>query len=274
VRNHPSSALPWYSSQLDGGRFKVSMTLFQFNILPRQKMVLNMHYANDRFFDWIRPPLWVFALTIMVGINTSRASDIAIAKTPETMMESEKMVELLNFARDTSEPLWIAVNDDVMGGRSSSLARVEGGKLRFEGRLSLENNGGFASIRTIRQSFNLVGTSAFVLRVMGDGRDYQLRIASSARFRGSAISYGATFQTVAGRWIEIVVPVENLKPSYRGNALSGPALDLADVRELGLLIGDKREGEFSLSVDWIKRVLVPGVDAATVVSAAAKSAVS
>jgi NADH dehydrogenase [ubiquinone] 1 alpha subcomplex assembly factor 1 len=152
------------------------------------------------------------------------------------------------------------VNDDVMGGRSSSVARIADGKLRFEGRLSLENNGGFASIRTIRQTYNLVGTSSFVLRVMGDGREYQLRIASSARFRGSAVSYGATFQTVAGQWIEVVIPVENLKPSYRGDALSGPELDLADVRELGLLIGDKREGEFSLSVDWIKCAIATGVD--------------
>ena len=62
-----------------------------------------------------------------------------------------------------------------------------------------------------------------------------------------------------------MVPVENLQPSYRGNALSGPELNLADVRELGLLIGDKREGEFSLSVDWIKRVLPTGVNSSKVI---------
>ena len=34
-------------------------------------------------------------------------------------------------------------------------------------------------------------------------------------------------------------------------ALQGPPMDPARVRELGLLLGDKREGPFQLDVDWI-----------------------
>ncbi len=220
-------------------------------------MVINMHDANTQFFEWMRPLLLSCSVIVIAGVNTVNASDKPVTERPGAAMKSEPMIELLAFTRDKGEPVWMVVNDDVMGGRSSSVARIADGKLLFEGRLSLENNGGFASIRTINQAYNLIGTSVFVLRVMGDGRDYQLRIASTARFRGSAVSYGATFKTVAGQWIEVSIPVETLKPSYRGNALSGPELDLADVRELGLLIGDKREGEFSFSLDWIKRVLAP-----------------
>ena len=43
---------------------------------------------------------------------------------------------------------WSVVNDTVMGGRSSAqMSKAEEGWV-FEGRVSLENNGGFASVRT------------------------------------------------------------------------------------------------------------------------------
>ena len=39
--------------------------------------------------------------------------------------------------------------------------------------------------------------------------------------------------------------------TVRGTAIRGASLDPSQVREIGLLIADKREGAFALSVDWI-----------------------
>ena len=47
------------------------------------------------------------------------------------------------------------------------------------------------------------------------------------------------------------LPLAALRPTVRGDALPGPPLDPARVREIGLLIADKREGAFRLEVDWI-----------------------
>jgi uncharacterized surface protein with fasciclin (FAS1) repeats len=55
-------------------------------------------------------------------------------------------VTLMDFADDSQR--WRIVNDDVMGGISDSRFRIDGGKAVFTGRLSLENNGGFASVRS------------------------------------------------------------------------------------------------------------------------------
>jgi NADH dehydrogenase [ubiquinone] 1 alpha subcomplex assembly factor 1 len=163
-----------------------------------------------------------------------------------------KMKEFFNFTGSAAEPDWVAVNDGVMGGRSAGGAKIEGGVLRFSGVLSLENNGGFASVRTPRGTFDLGGAEAMVLRVKGDGRIYQLRISTNARFRESPVSYGAEFSTEAAEWIEVRVPFNKLAPSWRGRALDGPPLDLGNVEEIGLLIGDKRPGPFSLDVDWMR----------------------
>lgn len=159
---------------------------------------------------------------------------------------------IVNFTGEAAEPEWSAVNDGVMGGLSQGGPRIREGVLHFTGTLSLENNGGFSSVRTKPGNYDLSGTKAMVLRVKGDGRTYQLRISTDARHRGSRISYGAEFPTKAGEWIEVKVPFDKLVPSHHGNELAGPPLDLTKVEEMGLLIGDGKAGEFALAVDWMK----------------------
>jgi monofunctional biosynthetic peptidoglycan transglycosylase len=158
----------------------------------------------------------------------------------------------VNFTGAADEPEWAAVNDGVMGGLSQGGPRIHGGILHFAGILSLENTGGFSSVRTRPGSYNLSTTKAMLLRVMGDGRTYQLRISTDARHRGSRISYGADFPTKAGEWLEVTVPFATLTPSHHGRQLDGPPLDLSKVEEIGLLIGDGRAGDFALAVEWMK----------------------
>ncbi len=161
------------------------------------------------------------------------------------------MKTLMIFEGDPSEPRWVAVNDGVMGGESLGSAVLAETGLHFSGSLSLANNGGFASVRAREHSFDFSDVTNLVLRVRGDGRDYQLRLATDARFRGIPISYGAEFPTVDGEWSVVRIALQALTPTARGTALDGPPLDSAHIREIGLLIGDKKPGEFSLTVDWI-----------------------
>ena len=57
-------------------------------------------------------------------------------------------IDLLNPEKNIGLDNWNIVNDDVMGGISTSYLSVSDEKnLIFNGNLSLENNGGFASSR-------------------------------------------------------------------------------------------------------------------------------
>lgn len=161
------------------------------------------------------------------------------------------MRPLIGFDGGPGEPHWVALNDGVMGGCSTGAPAIADGRLEFRGALSLANNGGFASVRSVGRDFDLSGATAVVLRVLGDGRRYQLRLATDARHRGIAVSFGAGFDTIAGQWIEVRVPLDGLQASVRGSLLEGQTMDPARVREIGLLVADKREGAFALSVDWI-----------------------
>ncbi len=75
------------------------------------------------------------------------------------------------FKFDTREAAqsWQAVNDGVMGGRFKI---NDDKKMEFYGTLSLENNGGFASVRTRGANLELAKDDVIVARVRGDGREY------------------------------------------------------------------------------------------------------
>ncbi|GHC43127.1 CIA30 family protein [Roseibacillus persicicus] len=172
----------------------------------------------------------------------------------ETEKEDSRSSFVLQFEDTQSEPRWQAVNDGVMGGLSEGKGVMEDGILHFTGVLSLENNGGFASVRTNDLQSDFSGADGIALKVKGDGRTYQLRLATNA----PRISYQAEFETREGEWIEVQVPFSEMKPSWRGRMLSGPELDRSKVTQLGILLGDKKPGSFALEVDWLETYLTSG----------------
>lgn len=175
---------------------------------------------------------------------------LAFASLSQVAAEPD-MTPIFHFDGRPEEPRWVAINDGVMGGRSRGGPEFVDGHLRFAGVLSLENNGGFSSIRTVGQDYDFSDAQALTLRVRGDGRTYQVRLATDASYRDIRVSYGSAFETVADEWINVRLPWSTFKPSVRGMALSGPPMDRSQIREIGILIGDKREGPFQLDVDTI-----------------------
>lgn len=162
---------------------------------------------------------------------------------------SEK--KLFDFAGPTNAPIWQVVNDDVMGGVSSSRFSVTNGVALFRGELSLENNGGFASVRSLPSRHDLTGCDAFLIRVRGDGRRYKFTVRTDAGF--DTPIYQCAFTTKRGEWEEHRLPFKEFVPTFRGRLLFDvPPLDPARVASVGFLISDKQAGPFQLEVAWIK----------------------
>lgn len=190
----------------------------------------------------------------MIALLTTRTlfAQDDIEMTSDKSSAAAEPALLFQFEGAKDAPSWKAVNDGVMGGLSQGGPELKEGHLVFSGKLSLENNGGFSSVRTSDGPWNLKGMEGMRLRVMGDGRTYNLRIGTEARYRGSRIAYQAKFPTTKGEWTQVAVPFASLSPSYRGSALNGPPLDLSQVAEIGIILADKNEGPFEIKIDWIK----------------------
>jgi monofunctional biosynthetic peptidoglycan transglycosylase len=158
---------------------------------------------------------------------------------------------LLDFDDAAEAALWRPVDDVVMGGvSSSSFGLAEPGIARFSGNVSLENFGGFASVRTPPRAWDTAGATGFVLRVRGDGHTYKLTLRTNDGFDG--IQYQARFNPPAGEWTEVRLPVTSFVATFRGRKVPfASSLDAAGVRAIGLMISDKQAGPFELLVDRI-----------------------
>ena len=148
---------------------------------------------------------------------------------------------------------WRVVDDGVMGGLSQGKCEIgKDGILRFFGTLSLENNGGFSSLRTGDVKLDLSGAEGVMLRVKGDGRSYQVRLSTDAEYRGNEMSFQAGFPTTKGEWTEVKIPFGRFTGSWRGTELPDKTFDPSKIRRLGLQLADKKAGPFELHVDWIR----------------------
>ena len=166
-------------------------------------------------------------------------------------MEQRPPHLLLDF-EDPAEIDWFApVDDAVMGGVSSSrLVQAGPGVAAFTGTVSLENNGGFASVRSRPRDWGMVGASALVLRVRGDGKTYRLNVRTPNT--PSAFRFEAPLDLPAGAWHEAEVPIVALRAKAFGRPvpLVGPP-EPGRVRQLGFMISDRQAGPFRLEIDWI-----------------------
>ena len=179
---------------------------------------------------------------------------ICFALTMSTEAAPEKV--LFDFSNATNAAAWQVVNDDVMGGISRSSFRPTNGVAVFQGEVSLENNGGFASVRSLLSRHDLTGCDAFLIRVCGDGRSYKFTARTTRSF-DSAI-YQMVFKTKEGKWEELSLQLKEFVPTFRGRVLSGePPLDPEKITSVGFLISDKQAGAFRLEVAWIKSVKLP-----------------
>jgi hypothetical protein len=166
-------------------------------------------------------------------------------------MAKEDVRILLDFDDPAEVDGFSAIDDAVMGGVSSSrLVQAAPGIAAFEGRVSLENNGGFASVRSRPHDWGMAGATALVLRLRGDGKRYRINLRTPNT--PSAFRFEAPLDLPAGEWCEVEVPVSALRAKAFGRSvpLVGPP-DPARVRQVGFMISDAQAGPFRLEIDWI-----------------------
>ncbi len=161
------------------------------------------------------------------------------------------MEKVTLFEFQAPEKPWPNVDDVVMGGVSSSRMRMEDSTAIFAGKLSLENNGGFASVRSNADIPDLTGFDAVRLRVRGDGKKYQFRISTSQS--SNRASYQMTFETEKDSWKEVELSFSDFVAAFRGRMLPDePPIDASKISAFGFLIAEKQEGPFRLEIDWIQ----------------------
>lgn len=142
-----------------------------------------------------------------------------------------------NTLRDS----WI-VNDGVMGGVSQSSLRQDVDGMFFEGVVSLENNGGFASMRSSVRFPQ--GTQLIELIAKGDGKRYKLVLRTELAPR---VTYVADFIALP-TWQTYRFNLSQFKSTFRGRDVNAPTLSFSDVIDFGILISNNQAGSFAIQL--------------------------
>lgn len=158
---------------------------------------------------------------------------------------------LFDFDKNADLRNWYIVDDVVMGGESNGRFYVNNdGHAIFEGSISLENNGGFSSVRHVFPYQQVTDSSRLLIRLKGDGKPYQFRVKHE---RGAYYSYVVTLQTT-GEWQEVSMPLNEMVPTFRGRRLNLPDFDKNRIGQLGILFGNDRPESFRLMIDDIRLI--------------------
>lgn len=155
---------------------------------------------------------------------------------------------IFDFNRNTNITDWKIIDDVVMGGKSNGKFMIDNdGNAVFSGDVSLENNGGFSSVRYQFNKINTTIDSKVTIRLKGDGKEYQFRIKNN---RNAYYSYITSFKTT-GYWENIIINLKDLYPSFRGQTMNSPNFARDSFEEIVFLIGNKKNESFNLILDRI-----------------------
>lgn len=128
---------------------------------------------------------------------------------------------------------WHALNDTVMGGRSSGSTAVGPEGLRFEGEV-VEEGGGFVSVRSplFSPPLDLSDSGGLVLTLKGEGRRFKLAVACADGVAGltelipGGLRWVHEFGTASEGSTRVEIPFAALTPSVRARPVAGLPLGL------------------------------------------------
>lgn len=178
---------------------------------------------------------------------TTTATTTSEAVTTTSLPAADEPIVLADFPDADSVAGWSIQNDTVMGGVSNSRTEWVDGQLIFAGDLSLDNNGGFCSMRSpVSADFGALaaGATALTLTATGDDQVYLVQVRTDRDLfvqritiaGGAEDTYVLPFSdfTATDFMLDAITPLEPLDPG--------------SILQIAVYILDKQEGPFRLAI--------------------------
>lgn len=178
---------------------------------------------------------------------------------------------VLGFATAEDAAKWRKLDDNIMGGQSSSALAVspDGAYSTWTGELIIEG-GGFCGTRCDALDLDLASYDGLAFRVRGDGQRYKVNIKTAANSERPESIYQAVLdlRASAGDWATVRLGWHQFVPVYRQlEDEEAPPLDPSCLRSLGLVLSRFeynntpnfcfRPGPFKLDIEAITAFAEP-----------------
>lgn len=158
---------------------------------------------------------------------------------------------LIDFGKNTAGQNWSVTNDGVMGGLSKGQAYLSDSSVVFQGEVSLENNGGFSSLRSPYQRFNLSNYKEVEIKSRSSGLPFSITFSKSQRFWIPNYKYFLTANN--DEWMIHTFSLSELEEFRMGDSMNETisSKDIENLIGISFFNEGKKEGKFTLEVDYI-----------------------
>jgi hypothetical protein len=170
-----------------------------------------------------------------------------------SVSDAPRKIDFGNDATVATE--WVVISDNVMGGISTSSAVYTSTSVILSGDISLANYGGFSSIKTKFRPFDLSKFKGVKIRFKSRNQTFAFTLEDSRNW--TQPNYKSTFSSKSvDKWEEVTLNFSEFKEYVVGEP-TGNAMDLrrlSNIVRIGFITNDKKQGPFTLEVDYIEFV--------------------
>ena len=159
---------------------------------------------------------------------------------------------MYDFGNNKTGQEWYVINDGVMGGLSQGKLSLTKDYLHYEGRVSLENNGGFASIRAPYGEYDLTPYKSVEIRYKSTSYDFAFVLENRQRFYEP--TYKHNLPSTNNKWVTLKMNLVDFGGYQLGRKLNTQLTKQiqSEIIRMGFISNEKRAGDFDLSIDYIK----------------------
>jgi hypothetical protein len=158
----------------------------------------------------------------------------------------------VDFGQQTGGQDWQIINDGVMGGLSKGQAELSAETLIFKGSVSLENNGGFTSLRGPFKDYDFSNFEKMIIKYRSKGQDIAFRMQLDERW--FMPNFKTNLPDTNHEWQTMTIELNEFG-QYRIGKPTGKKMspkDLADVIRLGFITNSKKASDFVFEVDFVR----------------------
>ena len=168
------------------------------------------------------------------------------------LLTSSPQPYTIDFGTQGNQKGWRVINDGVMGGLSEGRARLTESSVLLRGIISLENNGGFSSLKGPFGRYDLSQYQTVEIRMRHTGIGFAMTLEQHQRFYMPY--YKHALETRTDRWETLRLPLSGFK-RYQMGRTDGQSIDadaLANTLRIGFISFEKRAGDFEIEIDYIR----------------------
>ena len=178
-----------------------------------------------------------------------------VPEQPEVVQEDDFTSQRYDFGAEVNEG-WFALNDDVMGGVSVGEISLTDNSLVFEGQVSTENNGGFVSLRSPTDEYDLSEFTEVVVSYRAEGHNFTMVLANHQAWYRPKFEHRVI--SPSSEWTTTTVSLSDFKQyemTGYGDVETGVQLSeqhLSTVIRMEFINSEFESGDFRLELDYIE----------------------